>query len=65
MAWMLPRIAKAQEGDVFTAADVGDGLMMWERHGLDVLIQPRGKAHGNSSLSIFIQTKGQSSKCKI
>lgn len=25
------RIAKAQEGDVFTAADVGDGLMMWER----------------------------------
>ena len=41
MAWM-PRIAKAQEGDVFTAADVGDGLMMWERHGLDVLIQPRG-----------------------
>ena len=27
-----PRIAKAQEGDVFTAADVGDGLMMWERH---------------------------------
>jgi len=25
------RIAKAQEGDVFTADDVGDGLLMWER----------------------------------
>lgn len=62
---VAPRIAKAQEGDIFTAKDVGDGLMMWERRLGDCWDDLEGWKPWDFLGSIVVNYGGSLKTCSI